>query len=596
MKRCWLVLILFITACSGIMEEQWVSPVPPQKIEQVLVAEASPKKGAKAALKLGLEPAALPAPAQIMDQTLPFEVLIHPDGSLYVGDRVSMEVVALGENSAEDRRVKISRADTGEVLVEGEPFQPYGIGSRDQVTLTWFWDTSGLESGDYELNLSVQPDGIHWFERITLHPAESKPPGENNAGWKSVRKECCIIHYISGTPADRDIDNLVEIAEREVDSVSRQMGYKLEEPISITFFPRVLGHGGFARSDISVAYLSRNYAGSSPGIVLHHEVVHALDARIGGELRPTILSEGLAVYLSGGHFKREALMRRSAALLDPSPACLVRLTAFEAGPDSQVCGLGWFLPLEGLSDIFYLSQHEIGYLEAGALVEYMVATWGWERFLSFYRDIHPDGDGENHSGALDKALRDHFGISLDGLQAAFTAALRDQELEPNHIRDVRYMVAFYNAVRRYQELLDPSAHFLTAWLPDNDRMRELGILADYLRRPSELENIALEAMLVEADFHLDNGEYDLAAEILAAVYSVLDGIQAGSARPFEIDSTSADYFLIAEVLDSAGMVPNRISLKGDQARAWVSYSGPEVQKIDLIATLGGWSLITQAGY
>jgi hypothetical protein len=596
-KRIWFVLLfLLFSACSGVGEHKPESPAPTITRTVYPAEEGSRHTAAKAALKLVPEQAVSPTIPPVPEPAPPFEVITHPDGPLFVGDRISLEVVARDGDDGEDRRVDVRRADTGELLVEGESFHPFGIGGRDQATLTWVWDTYGLEGGDYELVFSIQPDGVRWSEWLTLYPPDRKPVGERTAGWRSVSTDCCNIHYITGTPADRDMERLVELVDREVENASRVMGYKPGKPLSITFFPRVLGHGGFARSDISVAYLDRNYAGSSPGIILHHEVVHALDSRIGGELRPTILSEGLAVYLSGGHFKREPLSPRAAALLEPSPACLVKLTAFAAGPDSPACGLGWFLPLEGLSDNFYFSQHEIGYLEAAALVDYMIDTWGWERFMEFYRDIHPRHSSDNHSAALDQALRAHFDTALEELQAGFIAALRVQEPESEHILDVRYSVAFYNAVREYQELLDPSAYFLTAWLPDNARMREFGILGDYLRHPVKLENIALETMLVEADFYLDIGEYDTGAELLAAVRAVLDGIQAGSDRPFDEDPTAADYYAIAEALQNAGMDPNRISLKDDQARAWVSHSGPEISKIDLIATVGGWSFTSEAGY
>lgn len=590
-----LILFLLISTSLAAAGQFPYSPAPARTVEDKLAEEIPQKNAGKTAQKLARQLAVSTPAAPILEQDPPFKVIYHPDGPLYIGDLVSLEVVALGDNGAEDRRVKVLRADTGQVLVERVAFHSYGIGARAQATSTWVWDTRALESGEYELEFSVQPDGASWSERLTLYPQESKPESERTAAWDSVRTGCCLIHFISGTRADRELDLLVEMVDRQVSSASRRMGYQLEKPLSITFFPRVLGHGGFARSDLSVAYLDRNYAGSSPSIVLHHEAVHALDSRLGGELRPTILSEGLAVYLSGGHFKREPLIPRAAALLEPSPACLVRLTAFEVAPESQPCGLGWFFPLEGLSDNFYFSQHEIGYLEAGALVEFMLETWGWERFSSFYRDIHPQRQDENHSRALQQALIDHFGITLRELQADFSAVLRDQDLRPQHIQDVRYSVVFYNAVRRYQELLDPSAHFLTAWLPDNDRMRELGITADYLRHPAGLENIALETMLVEADFYLDNGEFDPGAEMLSAVYTVLDGIEAGSDRPFELDSIAADYYAVAAALQSAGMDPHRISLKDDQARAWVTASGPEAVKVDLIATLGGWSFITEAG-
>ena len=118
---------------------------------------------------------------------------------------------------------------------------------------------------------------------------------------------------------------------------------------------------GLPSSEISVSYLDRNYASNSWELVVHHEMVHAIDGHLGGDFRPTIFVEGLAVYLTGGHYKPEPLMPRAAALL---PAYLNQ-----------------YIPLKTLADDFYASQHEIGYLEGASLIEYMVKTYGWDAVL-----------------------------------------------------------------------------------------------------------------------------------------------------------------------------------------------------------------------
>jgi len=236
--------------------------------------------------------------------------------------------------------------------------------------------------------------------------------------------------------------------------------------------------------------------------VLRHEMVHYLDNSLGGELRPTLLLEGLAVYLSGGHFKEEALLPRAAALLE----------------------LGWYQPLTELANDFYPSQHETGYLEAGALVEYMIERWGWEAFERFYRDIHPGPRGNNQADAIDAALREHFEISFAELEADFRQRLQEQDYTPAQREDVRLTVEFYDTVRRYQQALDPSAYYLTAWLPDGEKMRERSIVADYLRHPSAPENVTLETLLVSADEHLRSGEYAEAEKLLEAMNGALDAL------------------------------------------------------------------------
>jgi hypothetical protein len=261
-----------------------------------------------------------------------------------------------------------------------------------------------------------------------------------------------------------------------------------------------------------------------------------MDASIGGERRPSILIEGLAVYLTGGHFKPEVLMPRAAALLPPTDGCVQASTDEEqADAEGEICGLDWYLPLVPLVDNFYTSAHEIGYLQAGAMVEFMVETWGWEAFSAFYRDVRPSerladelqGEDISQALALDEATRAHFGLTLDALEARFLEALSEETLKPDLVEDVRLTVVFYDTVRRYQQLLDPSAHFLTAWLPDGAQMREHGIVADYLRRPMEPENIALETMLVAADEYLRNGDYARAEKMLVVINAALDTLEDG---------------------------------------------------------------------
>lgn len=220
---------------------------------------------------------------------------------------------------------------------------------------------------------------------------------------------------------------------------------------------------------------------------------------LGGDLRPTIFLEGLAVYVAGGHFKPEPLIPRAAALLS----------------------LNWYIPLRPLADLFYPSQHEIGYLEAGALVQYLVETYGWDAFNAFYRDIHPAPSGLQ-SDAIDLALLSHFGLTLDQLEEDFLAHLQAQPVDLAHIEDVRLSVQFYDTVRRYQQMFDPSAYFQTAWLADESVMRQKNITADYLRRPDGILNKYLENLLVETDIALQSGDYTDTAQRLQALNVMLD--------------------------------------------------------------------------
>ena len=97
--------------------------------------------------------------------------------------------------------------------------------------------------------------------------------------------------------------------------MSKQIGITLDKPIDVTLMSRVVGQGGFTAGSVYLSYLDDNYTGDEMPILFHHEFVHYYDAVAGGKYRPSFFEEGLAVYLSGGHFKPEPLVARAAALL-----------------------------------------------------------------------------------------------------------------------------------------------------------------------------------------------------------------------------------------------------------------------------------------
>ena len=344
-----------------------------------------------------------------------------------------------------------------------------------------------------------------WNQDVSLSPLTSIPAPEPTAAWKSVDTTCCIVSYISGTAADRDLEMLKNLVDTQAADVERRMGTKSQKKIPVTYFPRTLGHGGFAADGIYISYLDRNYAGSSAAQVTHHEMVHWLDSQLGGKLRPSILQEGLAVYMSDGHFKNEPIISRATALVD----------------------LGWYIPLRELTDTFYRSQHEVGYIEAAALISYMVTTYGWKDYNSFYRAITP-APGGSESVAMDTALQARFGISLDQLEQNFKVYLKNYPVDNSIKTDMRLTVNFYNTVRRYQAALDPSAYFLYAWLPDVARMRKLNIVADFLRHPDSLLNRQIEDLLVSGNVDLIGQKYESVefkihmANVLLDMQAILD--------------------------------------------------------------------------
>ena len=183
--------------------------------------------------------------------------------------------------------------------------------------------------------------------------------------------------------------------------------------------------------------------------------------------------------------------------------------------------LGWYIPLTTLANDFYKQQHDVGYLEGATLVKYLVDTYGWEAFNDFFRKLHAP-EGRKVSDVIDEALRQHFKLSFTDLETAYLADLRAQEFTEADRTDLRLTVEFFDTVRRYQKALDPSAYFLTAWLPDGSVMRQRGIVADFLRRPRKPDNRLLEALFVHAWQELSRGDYAGAERTLKWSNWILD--------------------------------------------------------------------------
>ncbi len=498
----------------------------------------------------------------------PFSVIVHPDSALYVGDKISLEIIAPAGQDLQDSQVQVGVNQPISYTLPTAQFAPFGLGKRSEANLTWAWDTTELSPGDYTLDFSVQPFGAVWTQMVSLQPAEALPPDEVGARWATDESDCCLVYYITHTASERDLSYLLDMLDEQANEISREMQAEFNAPVTIAFIPRVLGHGGFTSQEISVSYLNRNYTGDATEMILRHELAHLLDGQLGGDLRPTMLIEGLAVYISGGHFKSESLMPRAAVLLDN----------------------GQYIPFNDLVDDFYNAQHEIGYMEAGALVEFMVKTWGWESFSSFYRDIHPAPEEGSQSAAINIAVEKHFNLSLADLEQRYKEALRSQHVLSDTSEDVSLTIAYYDTVRRYQQKLDPSAYFLTAWILDGKEMRQRGITADYVRHPGAIENLVLETMLQAAGDGLRGANYSEAEQLVSAINRILDAIDRGDFNPFSGSPLASDYHTIVQMLIDQGYQPQRIQVNKNHAQVRVTSTGQQLQEFVFVRNGSDWEL------
>jgi hypothetical protein len=497
-----------------------------------------------------------------------FLIHMHPENALYVGDLVSFEIISPPGVDLSNQQLSARLPDGG--LIGPEGFDEFGIGDRLQATLRWEWDTVGYDAGEYPITFTISPNETVFTHTVTLLPESLLQFPEPDAGWQTTESDCCIFYYVSGTASARDADVLAEQADLSAARALEQIEVELVEPIEVVWLPRVLGHGGFATDEIYISYLDRNYAGNGAAQVIHHEIIHILDARAGADFRPTMFVEGLAVYLSDGHFKVEPILPRAVALLE----------------------LGWYIPLAELTEDFYLAQHEISYLQSAALVQYMIERWGYEAFDLFYRSIATNWE-ENRSAAywIDLSVQANFGITFDELESDFIAYLAAQPFDPLMAADVRLSVTFFDTLRRYQQALDPSAYFLTAWLVQlDDLLEEPRVLADYLRHPDEPINLALETMLVTADQSLRAGDYERAGEMLGAVNAVLAAYEAGEPDIFYADPIAVDYYALVLASLEAGYTPEIVSVNEGEAVVTGTRGSNELVELNWVREESGWEL------
>ncbi len=504
-------------------------------------------------------PTASPTPPPPDLSIAPEDVVLYPlpvPGSggrwlFYRGDRISFDITPrhLGAIPPQDLTVRIYRvrgADR-EVLAEGAVGYPTFDGVP-RARLTWAWDTRDA-GGRETLVVHLDPDDrvqvgdenptnnvITLTVRFITETA--RPAPEVAATWATTTTDCCVLHYLTCTRAERDLAALTGAADRAVAFAQNRLGTRLASPLQVYFIGRVLGHGGYAQEGIVLSYPDRPYVGADVEMVLRHEATHVLDASLVGPATPPLLREGLAVWVAEGHYRPESVPARAGALIR----------------------LNRYIPLAQLAENFYRHQHETGYLEAAALVAYLVETYGWDEFLTFYR--WAEDDGLPPADALDRALRRSFGVGLEETELAFRAWLSGQPTTPEQARDLELTIRLFDAIRRYQQTLDPPAYFLSGWFPDPAEGERQGIVVDFLRRPRTVRAVAIESLFTAAQESLHRGALDQAAILIEGAERALEG--DFSSPP------ASEYLTVARAVAARGGEAQRIILEGDRAYVWVA--------------------------
>jgi hypothetical protein len=478
-----------------------------------------------------------------------------PDGSVYAGDWLGME--ALADSLAGDPRLQM-RLDSpdGSPLVEGT-LPRSGMGDFWLGQWPWIWNSSG-KAGWHTLYVNPvggsgsDPGGnaLRMQFPVQILPADLQPALRRDALWREAEGKCCNYYYLTGTETERDLADLMELTERTYQAITARL---LASPskLTVVFLPRLYGQGGLADGEGVLSYMDRNATGTDFPVVLTHEMVHLVaDANFpSGRYPPAFLSEGWAVYITGGHYHTpEPLEDRAAAVYQS----------------------GAYIPLAILADSFYTAQHETAYIEAGAFVEFLVDRFGWERVYAMFRD---PSDVQPPSAGLDSMLSARLQTSLGECESEWLGTLRARAPDPDRIRDVKFTAKFFDDLRRYQELYTPGSNVSAMWIPDPPTARERGLTADYLPSPGTDESIALETMFRAAQRQAGARDWTGSWETLDAIERVLDAKRRRAPDPAFASPLADGYRRLARAVLRSGFEPLDIFPEVDRAEVTVRRLG-----------------------
>lgn len=476
-------------------------------------------------------------------------IILYPVPQIYAGDKVTFQVLAHVPETVDPRTVTVHVLVDYQDVAEGTLSSPNLAG--DAIGLfEWAWDTTD-NVGDHLVHVILDRfdtisvgdenrDNNQAMLTVAVRDPLELPPNERNATWVTAETACCNVYVVSGTAAYRDLPDLLVKVETAVAQAASRLEEELTRKIDVYLIDRVIGQGGYAGNAVVISYLDRQYASQGFEQVLIHEAIHIVDRQFAPD-RITFLAEGLAVWGSGGHYKLENIPQRAAALV----------------------ALDQYIPLAQLIDNFYPIQHEIGYLESAGFVSYLIDTYGWPRFKQFYADVAAS-DAPTMSQAMDLNLQQYFGITLTQAEADWLAYLATLPEDRNMLIDLQTTIRYFNVMRHYQRAYDPTAYFLTAWLPYPGSLKTEGNPADLTRHPQAEVNVTLEVMLQAADVALRAGDYNKANVLLDSVTRVLDN------DGIFIDPLAASYLNLVRSLTSQGYEVQQVLLNGDRAEVQVS--------------------------
>lgn len=328
-------------------------------------------------------------------------------------------------------------------------------------------------------------------------PTPEPPPIDFT--WTVSESQHFQFQYMPGTAAERDRFQLGALAEASLDEIRSVLDVEFTDQMSIYLVPRIFWQGGAAYGGKVqlISYLDRNYTGVETWSYFTHEGTHALaqdllEPKENGGGPDGVLVEGLAVWASSGHYRREPI-DAWAAVVATSDGYLP-LADLRAGP-------------------FYDYQHETSYLEGASFVKFLVERYGLDKLKTLYGQA--TGDKE-HDDALVQRV---YGRGYDTLESEWLDYLAGLNPTPQQAETWRLKVRSFDLMRRYETELDPDARLLPSSAPPEWMSDTLKV---FLGRVSAPVNVVLETALIAAQERIYSGDLAGATALLDDVEAALD--------------------------------------------------------------------------
>ncbi len=585
-KTILLLAVLILAACQPAEGSDDEPPTIEAQREPTLAPTERPTEAQTTITPTPLTPSVTPQPAtptalpEATSTTAPDDlsltadqVRLYPVPFIISGDRVTFQIQPYVPEQVTVRDVDVEIYINDQLINAGKLNSRNWAGQAEGI-YDWAWNTQGqfgeqtvrivLDGQDLIAEGDRNPDNNEAVFTVDVRGVGHRPLEERDATWVTAETDCCKVTILTRTAAYRDLPELLEEVEYAVAQAAIQLKEEPNEKIEVFFIDKTIGQGGYAGSEMAVTYVDRAYAGGNLHELLVHEAVHIIDRQFAPQ-RIKFLAEGTAVWATGGHYKLEDLNQRAAAL----------------------AASGQYMPLSDLVDEFYTAQHEIGYLQAGAFVTYLVDQFGYATFREFYADTNAN-DAAADAEALDQNLQTYYGSSLAELETEWLSYLGALVIDQTDIDDLNTTIRYYEVMREYQQAYDPTAHFLSAWLPSPLDVQAHGNPADLIRHPQQEINVTLEVMLKNAESALNAFDHVRANVILDSIERILaeDGAFA--------DPLSSSYLAIVRVATNFGYEVQNIDLQGDKAKVLAtSASGVRLTELDFEQQRGDWILLSK---